>query len=199
VSVLDEHGAPLNDLMVVNDHELLVENIAATQELGKTVQQLRSASPPRREEPDSGVIDHVGGTRWQNWLFCWPWVRLFRMPERGIFNLGPACSYIIIGFFYPPIWFGGIWYMCSPRRDHHLSGFLCLLLFSITLSLNCGFKIFYVLPVMRFWDYYSQAVAVYIILVGWYSVALLVTTAAFLFARCRSNKRQSSAILPTDA
>jgi len=138
VNLMDAQGFPLSDMLVVNDRDLLVENIGATQELGKTVQELSIST----RENTKAIEQLSSSPGWFRWLRYIPWCK-FSMPEQGIFNLGPSWSYFVIGFFYPLFWIGGLKYMCSPRSKHHLAGLLCFFLLAVFSFLKLTFMLFH--------------------------------------------------------
>ncbi|GAM26868.1 hypothetical protein SAMD00019534_100430 [Acytostelium subglobosum LB1] len=128
-----QDGTVIPNLLVVNDRILLLENIGATQQIGRTLQREQDHIVEMDKEINKVKIDgkrdqHVILNKMQDLVS-------FMLSEEGkhkshddscvycsLMGLGPAWTMFVFGFFVPFFWLFGSFFLFSPSRVKWISG-----------------------------------------------------------------------------
>eukprot|EP01112_Ceratiomyxa_fruticulosa_P008181 TRINITY_DN2113_c0_g1_i3.p1 TRINITY_DN2113_c0_g1~~TRINITY_DN2113_c0_g1_i3.p1 ORF type:complete len:655 (-),score=101.96 TRINITY_DN2113_c0_g1_i3:22-1986(-) len=180
------NGKIVEDMLVVNDHALLVENIGATQELVHVIDDIEIDLKQNKKliEKLTDLVDSIlkseksqDGTGKKS-IF-----------GHGMFNLGPAWTMTILGFFIPIFWLVGLFYMFSERDMRQRSGVICLFLASLEFGLQIGL----------YWALGNPTVALSIYCFFWSNgmmICLIIVLVKYYqqVARRRNKKKQEELI-----
>eukprot|EP01112_Ceratiomyxa_fruticulosa_P020384 TRINITY_DN691_c0_g1_i1.p1 TRINITY_DN691_c0_g1~~TRINITY_DN691_c0_g1_i1.p1 ORF type:complete len:646 (-),score=140.41 TRINITY_DN691_c0_g1_i1:81-2018(-) len=123
-------GTVIPQLLVVDDRVLLLENIGATQELGKIIDDINEDTQDNKRiiEKISTLVETIQKSE--------STLEVNSMKSKfNLFGLGPAWSVTVLGFFFPFIWACGIGYMFSSRWLRQLSGLISLALFGLLVAI----------------------------------------------------------------
>eukprot|EP01112_Ceratiomyxa_fruticulosa_P010118 TRINITY_DN266_c0_g1_i2.p1 TRINITY_DN266_c0_g1~~TRINITY_DN266_c0_g1_i2.p1 ORF type:complete len:632 (+),score=99.63 TRINITY_DN266_c0_g1_i2:203-2098(+) len=129
------NGKVIPNLLVVDDRVLLFENIGATQELGKVLDNVteHTNENTRLIEKISSIVNTIAKDEKKR-------PSRFLLLRLNVLGLGPAWSLTILGFFLWPFWGLGACFLHSDRWIRQVSGFISLVLFGISLLINLFVK-----------------------------------------------------------
>lgn len=166
-------GTIVPEMLAVNDRELLIETIGATQELSEETELLQSEvdglateSKEHRTVIQSLAAAIVTLTRREA-----PSDSRFNM-----FGIGPAWTGCILGFFFPLFFFVGAAYIFSRYRHRQIAGLASLILLTFQ-----SFEYF-------IFDYVSYQASLRVILyiyVGWWGFGVFVCCCIMLALVCK--------------
>eukprot|EP00026_Physarum_polycephalum_P003049 Phypoly_transcript_03058.p1 GENE.Phypoly_transcript_03058~~Phypoly_transcript_03058.p1 ORF type:complete len:746 (+),score=135.76 Phypoly_transcript_03058:269-2506(+) len=128
-------GTIMPELLVVHDRALLFENIGATQALSRSVNEQRSRMDALSDSFAHGMHEVQVGTR--KAMKAMALAMSFMLTEKkydyetscfflSVFGLGPAWTMYLLGFFLPPLWFFGLFYISSIVSVKKTAGFIHL-------------------------------------------------------------------------
>jgi len=122
-------GTVIPQMLVVDDRVLLLENIGATQELGKIIGDINEDTKDNKKiiEKISTLVETIQKSESEE--------EKNNMTKFNLLGLGPAWTVTLLGFFFPVIWAFGIVYMCSSRWLRQLSGLISLALFGLLVTI----------------------------------------------------------------
>ncbi|EGG23096.1 NDT80/PhoG-like protein [Cavenderia fasciculata] len=143
-----QDGSTIPNLLVVNDRVLLLENIGATQQIGRTLRRehdhiIEMDKEINRVKLEGNRQQHVVLNKMQDLV-------TFMLSEEqskqhnsdhgdscvycSLMGLGPAWTMFVFGFFVPLFWLFGSFFLFSPSRVKWVSGlvnFITLVIFVI--------------------------------------------------------------------
>jgi len=128
-----QDGSTIPNLLVVNDRVLLLENIGATQQIGRTLEKEQHHIIEMDKEINRVKIEgkrdqHVLLTKMQDLVsFMHSEQTNHINPDEScvycsLMGLGPAWTMFIFGFFVPIFWIVGSFFLFSPSRVKWMSG-----------------------------------------------------------------------------
>ncbi|KYQ88188.1 NDT80/PhoG-like protein [Tieghemostelium lacteum] len=146
-----QDGTTVPNLLVVNDRVLLMENIGATQQIGRTLKNeqqhiIQMDEEINRVKQEGKRDQHVVLSKMQD-LVSFMLSEESKQQQRdvdesciycSIMGLGPAWTCFSLGFFFPLFWVAGSLFLFSGSRVKWVSGlanFLALVIEVIVISL----------------------------------------------------------------
>eukprot|EP01113_Clastostelium_recurvatum_P047869 TRINITY_DN8602_c0_g1_i1.p1 TRINITY_DN8602_c0_g1~~TRINITY_DN8602_c0_g1_i1.p1 ORF type:complete len:804 (-),score=260.45 TRINITY_DN8602_c0_g1_i1:8-2419(-) len=126
-------GTTVDDLLVVDDRVLLLETIGATQELEHMLNNVSEETASNRRLLDYvyTLLDTV--TLSEHRVQSRDAISSPSRPPAwwhkvNMFSMGPAWSFLLLGFFFPPFWFLGACFIFSKIWIRQVSGLVSLCL-----------------------------------------------------------------------
>lgn len=169
------------NLLAVNERELLIETIGATQELSSEADSIQLEVEQLREmAKQHGSIlrtlaEAITSVRRSE--------RLMGTTFLNIFGIGPAWTCCILGFFVPIFFLIGSSYMCSPFRHRQVAGLMNMVVFTFM-------AIEHVVIYATLDGPYSWLVFVYIFM-GWWTMGVCVCIFTLLVRSVGKNIRNT--------
>eukprot|EP00026_Physarum_polycephalum_P003916 Phypoly_transcript_03933.p1 GENE.Phypoly_transcript_03933~~Phypoly_transcript_03933.p1 ORF type:complete len:747 (+),score=146.97 Phypoly_transcript_03933:165-2243(+) len=171
-------GTVVQNLLAVNDRELLLETIGATQELSSEADSIQ------KEVESLATVTKEHSTLLHTLVAAIASVR--RSEATGssflnIFGIGPAWTCCVLGFFVPVFFLVGAFYMCSPVQHRQVAGLVSIVLFT---SQAVEYGIVFAARGMRGWAF------VYIFF-GWWCMGVIICVGILLSICWKARKAKA--------